>query len=145
MHTPAPSHLRPGYSFTDFPGCGDCVLDADWKPDPECEARGWGTGCGNQQCQWRGNEGDAGLWYCFAGPYRGDRDYMGRLCWRGEDIGFDALAKPCLYGDQLDHCVPCVGMYVPCEKDNGPCPTRPGHPEFRTARPGSITSRVPWM
>ncbi|GAB1316539.1 hypothetical protein MFIFM68171_06749 [Madurella fahalii] len=145
VHTPAPSHLRPGYSFTDFPGCGDCVLDVDWKPDPACEANGWGTGCANQQCQWRGNEGDAGHWYCFAGPHRGDRDYMGRLCWRGDDIAFDPLAKPCLYGDQLPHCVPCVGMRVDCERDNGVCPTRPGHPDFRTEVPESITSRSPWM
>jgi len=145
MHTPAPSHLRPGYSFTDFPGCGDCVLDMDWEPDAECDAAEWGTGCSNQQCQWRGNEGSAGLWYCFAGPHRGDREYMGRVCWHGDDIGFETLAKPCLYGDQLPHCVPCVGMHVACDKDNGACPTRPGHPDFRTERPGVITSRLGWM
>lgn len=145
VYTPAASHLRPGYSFTDFPGCGDCVLDTEWKPDQSCEANGWGTGCANQQCQWRENEGDVGLWYCFAGPHRGDREYMGRLCWRGDDIGFEPLAKPCLYGDQLPHCVPCVGMHVKCEKDNGACPTRPGHPDFRTEAPESITSRLPWM
>ncbi|KXX74820.1 hypothetical protein MMYC01_208852 [Madurella mycetomatis] len=145
VHTPAASHLRPGYSFTDFPGCGDCILDIDWTPDQTCEVNGWGTGCANQQCQWREDEGEAGLWYCFAGPHRGDREYMGRLCWRGDDIGFETLAKPCLYGDQLPHCVPCVGMRVKCGKDNGPCPTRPGHPDFRTEVPGSITSRAPWM
>jgi len=144
VHTPAPSHLRPGYSFTDFPGCGNCVLDIDWKPDAGCEANGWGTGCSSQQCQWRGNEGDAGLWYCFAGPHRNDREYMGRLCWHEDNIGFDPLAKPCLYGDQLPHCVPCVGAHIECDKDKGACPTRPGHPDFRTELPGSITSRSPW-
>ncbi|KAK0702842.1 hypothetical protein B0H67DRAFT_558450 [Lasiosphaeris hirsuta] len=111
VHTPAASHLRPGYSFTDFPGCGDCVLDKDWTPDGECETHEWGTGCSNQQCQWREHEGDAGNWYCYAGPHRGDREYMGRVCWRGDDIGFDPLAKPCLYGDQLPHCVPVTMTY----------------------------------
>jgi len=146
IHTPAPSHLRPGYSFTDFPGCGDCVLDADWTPAPKCETKSWGTGCANQQCQWRENEGEAGLWYCFAGPQRGDREHMGRLCWYGtDDFWTEMLAEPCLYGDQLPHCVPCVGAHVKCGEGEGECMTRPGHPEFRAERPERVTSRKGWM